>query len=128
MGRKNYKWFLTFLFFHIIICLYGATAGILIFLAEVKIRNEKGAVFVDKKTGKSHAPTLMSHFKYFFLYEEKGLGVMVIICFVMVICLIIFLGYHLNLAIRNETTNESFKREELLYNNQTERKTMNDLI
>ena len=97
-------------------------------MAEVKIRNEKGAIFVDKKTGKSHAPTLMSHFKYFFLYEEKGLGIMVIICVVMVICLIIFLGYHLNLAIRNETTNESFKREELLYNNQTERKTMNDLI
>jgi len=116
------------LFFHIIICLYGATVGVLIFLAEVKTRNEKGAIFVDKKTGKSHAPTLMSHFKYFFLYEEKGLGIMVIICFVMVICLIIFLGYHLNLAIRNETTNESFKREELLYNIQTERKTMNDLI
>ena len=105
---------MTFLFFHIIICLYGATVGVLIFLAEVKKRNEKGAIFVDKKTGKHHAPTIYYHFRYFFLFEEKGLGVMVIICAVMVICLIIFLGYHLNLAVRNETTNENIKREELL--------------
>jgi uncharacterized membrane protein len=53
---------------------------------------------------------------------------MVNICIVMVICLVIFLGYHINLAVRNETTNESFKREELLSNIETERKTMNDLI
>jgi hypothetical protein len=48
---------------HIVICLYGAIVGVLIFLQEVKTRNEKGAVFFDRKTGKYYAPTMLAHFK-----------------------------------------------------------------
>ena len=33
----------------------------------------------------------------------------------MIFCLAIFLAYHLRLAIRNETTNEECKRDEILY-------------
>ena len=32
VGRKNYKWFLLFLFMHVIICWYGFIAGMLIFV------------------------------------------------------------------------------------------------
>jgi palmitoyltransferase len=31
VGRRNYKWFLLFLFLHILICLYGGLAGVAIF-------------------------------------------------------------------------------------------------
>jgi hypothetical protein len=34
VGAKNYKWFLLFLFLHIVICFYGGVVGILIFMGE----------------------------------------------------------------------------------------------
>ena len=40
VGRKNYKWFLIFLFLHAVICLYGFSAGFLIYLGEKKLRDD----------------------------------------------------------------------------------------
>lgn len=45
VGVNNYRWFLLFLFFHIWICLYGAIAGILIFLGERQQILENGGSF-----------------------------------------------------------------------------------
>jgi len=36
IGRKNYRWFLLFLFLHTIICIYATVAGILIFMGELE--------------------------------------------------------------------------------------------
>ena len=53
---------------------------------------------------------------------------MVIICSIMIFCLAIFLAYHLRLAIRNETTNEECKRDEILYDLRRELKIIKALI
>ena len=52
----------------------------------------------------------------------------VIICAIMVFCLAIFLAYHIRLAIRNETTNEECKRDEILFNLRRELKIIKALI
>ena len=46
----------------------------------------------------------------------------------MIFCLAIFLVYHLRLAIRNETTNEECKRDEMHFNLRRELKIIKALI
>ena len=53
VGRRNYKWFLGFIFLHIGICLYGSIAGILVFLGEKEIP-------ID---GRSEAGHLLQHIR-----------------------------------------------------------------
>ena len=111
VGRKNYRYFLTFLGLHCIICLYGAVVGLLIFLGEKERKDAAGLVFVNTVTGERAAPTLWTHVKFFFLNEERHLGVVVSICAIITPVLCGFFGYHLRLAWNNETTNESYKRD-----------------
>ena len=113
VGRQNYKYFLSFVFMHIIICLYGGTAGLLIFYGEVLKKTQEGARFYNKKTGEYIDPTLTMHLRFFFLYEHKMFGGVIIICIVMSFALGFFFVYHARLAMANETTNESFKREDI---------------
>ena len=67
--------------------------------------------FVNTKTGERYEATLLMHLKYFFLNEERHFGIVVCICTIITPVLIGFFGYHLRLAWKNETTNESYKRE-----------------
>jgi len=53
VGVKNYRWFLLFLFFHIIICTYGAAAGIAIFLGERENVVKNGGRFINNNTGET---------------------------------------------------------------------------
>lgn len=110
VGRRNYKWFLTFLYLHILILAYGAVAGMLIFWGEKHKKELSGARFINKRTGVLQDATLIMHLKFFFLNEERKFGVVVVICIVMGVCLLVFFLYHLDLALSNMTTNESFKR------------------
>lgn len=89
--------------------MYGAIAGIFIFLGEKLKKEMEGARFMNKRTGKIEAPTFFMHLKYFFLNEQRHFCVVVLICIVMTVALFVFLGYHLDLARHNMTTNESFK-------------------
>ena len=72
-------------------------------------------LFYNKITGEKFKPTFMIHLKYFMFNEERMFGVVIIICIVMCIVLIFFFGYHLSLVYYNQTTNESFKREEVKF-------------
>jgi len=67
VGRRNYKWFLGFIFLHIGICLYGSIAGILVFLGEKEKIDRQGVMFKNMKTGETVKPSLVVHLKYFFL-------------------------------------------------------------
>ena len=70
-------------------------------------------LFYNKITGEKFQPTMIIHLKYFMLNEERMFGVVVIICIVMCTVLIAFFGYHLVLVYYNQTTNESFKCDEI---------------
>ena len=128
VGRKNYKWFLGFLFLHVVICIYGGTAGVIIFYAEVLKKNSEGARFINKATGEYIDPSLIMHLKYFFLFEQKMFGAVIIICVVMSAALGAFFVYHCKLAIDNMTTNESFKRTDCEKKYDFEDKTLQELI
>ena len=65
IGAKNYKWFLLFIFFHVIICFYGGIAGIAIFLGEKWLVEKNGGQFVNEKTGEKIPYSLWVHFIYF---------------------------------------------------------------
>lgn len=109
-GANNYRWFLLFLFFHLIICIYGFVAGMLIFLGDMTMKRLAGINFKHNVTGEIIEPTASLLAKFFFLNEERHLGVVIIICGFMIIALGIFLFYHLYiLAWNNQTTNEAFK-------------------
>jgi len=58
VGRRNYKWFLSFLFLHILICIYGSFAGVAVFYGEMEKRNKEGVMFYNKVTGEKFKPTL----------------------------------------------------------------------
>ena len=73
---------------------------------------------MNKRTGDIVTPDLMMHLKFFFFYEEKQFGIIVLICIIMGMVLVVFFGYHIGLASSNLTTNETFKKSEcerLLY-------------
>ena len=112
VGRKNYKYFLLFLFLHVIICLYGAIVGILVFLGDMKQKNEKGLMFYNKETGEHFQPTVWLPARFFFFNEERHFGIIVVICAVMGVILFFFFGYHFKLAVSNMTTNEEVKRSQ----------------
>lgn len=128
VGRRNYKWFLSFLVLHVFICLYGAVAGVLIFLGEKKKLDDMGVVFENRKTGERVRPTAWLHFKYFFLIEERKFGFVIAICMAMAVALAVFVCYHFNLALNNMTTNESFKRYDLNSMLNHELKAIKELI
>ena len=50
-GRKNYKWFLLFLFLHLLVCAYAFIAGIAIFFGEKVNRDRLGYIFYNPRTG-----------------------------------------------------------------------------
>ena len=85
-------------------------------------------MFQNRKTGEKFKPTLSIHLKYFFLAEERYFGIVLVICVVMAVVLTCFLGYHLRLARSNQTTNESFKRDEFKHALQYEKKVLKELI
>lgn len=128
VGRKNYKWFLSFIFLHIWICLYGSVAGIAVFLGEKKKIDSQGVMFKNMRTGEQVKPTLGVHLRYFFLSQERHFGIVLIICILMFFVLSGFLIYHLRLAKSNQTTNESFKRHDFNMALKHEHKVLKDLI
>ena len=66
--------------------------------------------------------------KYFFLAEEVLLGLVIIISLVMGIMLIWFTSYHLGMVLRNETTNENFKKDHFKHKLGREKKIINQLV
>lgn len=110
LGRRNYKWFLSFLFLHILICIYGGAAGIAIVLGVKHTRDSVGMTFKNLKTGEHMESTLLIHVKYFAYNEHKYFCIVIMICIVMGVVLMFFLSYHLYLVSINETTNENWKK------------------
>ena len=72
--------------------------------------------------------TLSLHLRYFFLTEEKELGLIAAVCFVMGLTLAVFFAYHCNLAWKNMTTNESYKRPAEIRQKMTEVRIFDSLI
>ena len=87
--------------------LYGGIIGILIFLGETRNHDTK---FLNKKTGKFQRPSYIMHFRAF-VFKEPLFSAVILFCLIVSVVLGYFLSYHLDLAVKNQTTNEEYKFE-----------------
>jgi len=108
VGMYNTKYFMTFLFVHAVMVLHGALLCIEIIRARIIYLVEGEYVYTPTQT-----PITGFSFSVAFLAETNTclqLFVFVLI-FVMILS---FLLYHISLVLRNKTTNETFKWEDVL--------------
>lgn len=108
IGLGNHKWFLGFLFWHQVLCIYGVFLGLMIVYEHVLEKDLFRAVFVDPVTKERHQATYMIILQYMLATE----GMLIFICIlagVMGVVLCGFFLWHLNLVRSATTTNELSK-------------------
>lgn len=108
VGIGNHKWFLAFLFWHMVLCTYGTVAGVIIVYQIIQEKELFKAVFVDPVTKERHQATYPIVLQY--MLAKEGMVIFVtVLCTVMGLVLVGFLGWHLNLVRTATTTNEMSK-------------------
>jgi len=105
VGVSNHKYFLGFLFMHLVLCLYGCSMGTTIVYDVVLQKDLFRAVFVDPQTGQRHKASYMIILQYL-LASEGTLIFVTILAGVMGVVLFGFFLWHLNLVRTGVTTNE----------------------
>jgi len=108
VGAGNHKWFLGFLFWHLVLCFYGAGLGSVIAFDLVMQKDLFNAVFVDPVTKERHKASYMIIMQYMLATEGMVLFVTAL-CLIMGLVLCGFFMWHLNLVRIGTTTNELSK-------------------
>lgn len=108
VGEENYRFFLLFLLMTSVMLLY-AFAGI--FFTILALANERGvwsAVFINRHTGQKHKATYLMILQWTISNYNTTVGIG-LLTGVMGVVVLAFFCYHVFLASRNRTTNETFK-------------------
>mmetsp|Transcript_11359 Transcript_11359/g.25444 ORF Transcript_11359/g.25444 Transcript_11359/m.25444 type:complete len:380 (-) Transcript_11359:194-1333(-) len=108
VGIGNHRWFLGFLFWHLVLCLYGAGMGTVLIYEITMKKDLFSAVFVDPVTKERHQASYGIILQYMFATEGALLFV-TMLCTVMGLVLCGFFMWHLNLVRIGTTTNELSK-------------------
>merc|ERR1719464_45372 len=108
VGIGNHKWFLTFLFAHLVLCFYGVGLGTVVLYDILLQKDLLNAVFVDPATGQRHKASYLIIMQYMLATEGLLIFVSVLAC-VMGLVLFGFYLWHLNLVRMGTTTNELSK-------------------
>lgn len=108
VGERNYRWFLLFLVVHVCMCIYGTWAMYCVMYGEVLDKNLLNATFFNAVTGAEVEADWIIVFHYLFMRHFQICGVLILMC-VMSVMLGIFLGFHIYITARGQTTNEFFK-------------------
>lgn len=108
VGVGNHKWFLGFLFWHLVLCFYGFGLGSSIIYDLVVQKNLFQAVFVDPTTRERHQATYVIIGQYMLATEGMLIFVTLLAC-IMGLVLFGFFLWHLNLVRTGTTTNELSK-------------------
>ena len=133
-GEENYRYFLLFLFVHVIMCIYGCIIIGILFYNDIYIIHQLHLrTFIDMYTKMEIPVTTYVLFQYLvssYVYEVTVFAVLL----VMSITLLLFLGYHVYMiTCTGLTSNEMYKwnqiqkwyRSELkLYNQQQQQEKM----
>lgn len=113
IGEKNTRFFMAFLLWHFLICLYGVIILGLVLAAELRERNVIYILTVYYGIEKSFS-RLFPHVVQWLLsgYNTQ----LLLIVFLLIISLLLagFFGYHARLCLTNTTTNETFKWQEYI--------------
>ncbi|CAH8387040.1 unnamed protein product [Eruca vesicaria subsp. sativa] len=111
IGEKNTKYFMAFLLWHFLLCLYGAVAiGFILAgrVKELRIVHILTSYYGIENTFRSLAPRVLQ-----WLVGTYNTQILLLVFFFLVSLLLAgFFAYHLNLCLTNTTTNEKFKWRE----------------
>lgn len=108
VGVHNHRWFLGFLFCHLVLCFYAFGLGTVIAWDLILQKDLFNAVFVDPQTKQKHTASYMIVMQYM-LATEGMLIFVTLLAAVMGIVLFGFFLWHLNLVRTGNTTNELSK-------------------
>jgi len=108
VGVANHKWFLGFLFMHLVICFYGFGMGVTITWEIIVTKELFNAVFVDPVTRERHSASKLIVAQYM-IATEGMLFFVTILAGLMGLVLCGFFLWHLNLVRTGTTTNELSK-------------------
>ncbi|KAJ8500469.1 hypothetical protein OPV22_011021 [Ensete ventricosum] len=108
IGEKNTRYFMAFLLWHFLICLYGAVVLGLILAGQLK--EHKIIYILTAYYGIEHSFSSLSPHVVQWLLGSYNTQILLIM-FLAIISLLLagFFGYHAHLCLTNTTTNETFK-------------------
>ncbi|PKA60864.1 putative S-acyltransferase [Apostasia shenzhenica] len=113
IGEKNTRYFMAFLFWHYLICLYGTIVLGLILVGQLKERKIIYILTVYYGIEKSFY-SLFPHVIQWLLGAHNTQVLLIVFLAIVSLLLAIFLGYHAQLCLTNTTTNETFKWQEYM--------------
>ncbi|XP_010524891.1 PREDICTED: probable protein S-acyltransferase 17 [Tarenaya hassleriana] len=113
IGERNTRYFMAFLLWHFLLCLYGAVAIGLILagrLKELRVVHIFTVYYGIDDSFRSLAPLVLQ-----WLMGSYNTQILVMV-FLAIVSLLLagFFGYHANLCLSNTTTNETFKWNEYI--------------
>uniref|UniRef100_A0A0V0IF23 S-acyltransferase n=1 Tax=Solanum chacoense TaxID=4108 RepID=A0A0V0IF23_SOLCH len=113
IGEKNSRYFMAFLLWHFLLCIYGAVAIALVLagrLKELRVIDILTVYYGFEKSFSSLAPHVAV-----WLLDSYNTQILIMV-FLAIISMLLagFLAYHTKLCVTNTTTNETFKWQEYL--------------
>ena len=111
VGLHNYKYFITFLYMHAGICIYGCVVGYLCALHLIDEGDLWNKSFVDRSGRRFNAD--WSVILQYLQREHEMFSIVVLLCFVVTIMLLGFIGFHSYLIWKGMTTNEFSRRQQV---------------
>jgi palmitoyltransferase ZDHHC4 len=108
IGEENYRWFLLFLVIHIGMCVYGFIICGYLFLGEIEKNQLWDVTFISAGTNSEFKADYWVIFQYLY-HKQQMVGSVFVLMGAMIITLGSFFGYHVWIASRGMTTNETVK-------------------
>ncbi|KAF5746978.1 DHHC-type zinc finger family protein isoform 1 [Tripterygium wilfordii] len=113
IGERNTRYFLAFLLWHLLLCVYGTIALGLIVAGRLKTLRVVYILTVYYGVENSFL-SLAPHVVQWLLGSYNTQILLMVFLAIVSLLLAGFLGYHINLCLKNTTTNETFKWEEYI--------------
>lgn len=113
IGEKNTRYFMAFLFWHLLLCLYGATVLGLIVAGQLKEHKIIYILTVYYGIENSFS-SLYPHVIQWLIGSYNAQILLIVFLSVISLLLFGFFGYHSFLCLTNTTTNETFKWQDYI--------------
>lgn len=113
IGEKNTRYFLAFLLWHFLICLYGAT--VLGFILAGQLKERRVVDILTIYYGVENSFSGLFPYVVQWLVSSYNTQILVML-FLAIVSLLLagFFGYHAHLCLTNTTTNETFKWQDYI--------------